>query len=105
MFFSEEKNQKTLSYSNLEVSAHDVVEDSVVKWAGLILSEVGAFKLGNASLKGSIGIRLCWDSNLWETPFAMKRLAQLDNFIFAKMRLLESALIELCACLWGIRGK
>ena len=28
---------------------------------GLILSEVGAFKLGNASLKGSIGIKLCWD--------------------------------------------
>ena len=27
----------------------------------LILSEVGAFKLGNASLKGSIGIRLCGD--------------------------------------------
>ena len=39
-FFSSEKNQKTLSYSNLEVIPHYVVEDSVVKWARLILSEI-----------------------------------------------------------------
>ena len=92
MFFSEEKNQKTLSYSNLEVVPHDGaymrIEDSVVKWAGLILSERVPFNLDEVSVEDGVGISLCWDSNLWETPFAMKRLAQLDNFIFAKMRFL-----------------
>ena len=92
MFFSEEKNQKTLSYSNLEVVPHDGaymrIEDSVVKWAGLILSEKIPFNLDEVSVEGKFGFRFCWDSNLWETPFAMKRLAQLDNFIFAKMRFL-----------------
>ena len=80
---------------------HDIVNDSVVKWAGLILSEVGAFKLGNASLKGSIGIRLCWECNSGKHRSQMKRLAKLDNFIFAKMGFLGSANFEVCACSMG----
>ncbi len=63
-------------------------DTAVVKWAGLILSEKIPFNLDEVSVEGKFGFRFCWDSNLWETPFAMKRLAQLDNFIFAKMRFL-----------------
>ena len=33
-----------------------------------------------------------------ETPFAMKRLAKLDNFIFAKMRFLTSAKLGVGTC-------
>ena len=75
----------------MEAVPHDIVEDSVVKWAGLILSERVPFNLDEVSVEDAVGIRLCGDSNWWETPFAMKRLAQLDNFIFAKRGFLESA--------------
>ena len=40
VFFLERKNQRTLSYSNLEIIPHDIGEASVVKWARLILSEI-----------------------------------------------------------------
>ena len=60
-FFLERKNQRILSYSNLEVSAHDVVEDSVVKWGGLILSEKVPFNLDEVSVEDKLGIKSCWD--------------------------------------------
>ena len=64
MFFSEEKNQKTLSYSNLEVIPHDIGKASVVKWAGLILSERVPFNLDEVSVEDVFGIRLCGECNL-----------------------------------------
>ena len=71
---------------------------------GLILSEVGAFKLGNASLKGNIGIRLCGDCNSGQhrsRNFA--RLTPPQNY--AKIRFLGGANFKVCACLWGLRRK
>ena len=56
----------------------------------LILSEVGAFKLGNASLKGSIGIRLCGDLIQGSAvPEICTSLRSTTNY--GKMGFLESA--------------
>ena len=55
---------------NLGIIPHDIVKDSVVKWAGLILSERVPFNLDEVSVEDAVGIRLCGDSNWWETPFA-----------------------------------
>ena len=61
MFFLERKNQRTLSYSNLEAGSHDVVEDSVVKWAGLCATLDIPFNLDEVSVEDVFGIRLCGD--------------------------------------------
>ena len=42
---------------------------------------------------------------MWETPFAMKRLAKLDNFIFAKISFLGGARLEVCSFFMENYGK
>ena len=60
------------------------------RWGGLILSEVGEFKLGNASLKGERSIRFCGDLIRGSAvPEICTSLRSTTNY--GKMRFLESA--------------